>query len=103
MEATTVFDRLQLTLAVVVIAMSVTAFLWSIVSVVRRKGGPYYHEFNNVMGATGLTLSVISSFASPATRHELRGLTIAGNILFLAWAGVSIYLYRRRRTQARQH
>lgn len=103
MEATTVFDRLQFTLAAIVVAMSVGVFLWSIVSVVRRKGGPYYHEFNNVMGATGLTLSVMSAFASPETSHELRGLTIAGNVLFLAWAGVSIYLYRRRRAQARQH
>lgn len=89
-----VLDRFQLILAWITIALSALTFVWVILRIMRTTRGPYYTEFNIIVGLTGCTLSVLKYLVAPEARGVLETLSVIGHYMWLASCAVAVALHR---------
>lgn len=101
MDASALRTGVEVGLAIAGVGLSVVAIVWLIGTIVRRKSGPYYMELAWIAWATGVILSFVDEFATPATRDHLAPVSQAGHYLWIAAALVIIGLHYGRRRIAR--
>lgn len=93
-----VLQRLQLGFAVGSFMLAGVAVVWSLVSIIRKRGaGPYLAEFVTIAMSTGVVLWSAKYLVAPGERGSLEAVSTAGLVLFLAACAAQIYLHRRRR------
>jgi multisubunit Na+/H+ antiporter MnhF subunit len=93
-DASTVVQRFQYSLAVVTLVLSAGVILWVLARLARSRVDRHLVEFNTIAGATGCSLAVLKYLASPETRHELEALSTVGNALWLTSCLLAVVLHR---------
>jgi hypothetical protein len=95
-------QQVQFWLAIAALALAAVGVGLSVVSIVRRRQGPFLTEFVTVAMSTGVSLWVLKLLVPPGEeRASLANVSMAGFVLFLLSCAARIALHRRGGAESR--